>query len=62
MLRKGGKDAKNTESVWTKIVSGKEAKCYIFFLKKICACRLWRNVVSARYAQQGCWGIYPSDT
>lgn len=31
MLRKGGKDAKNTESVWTKIVSGKEAKCYIFF-------------------------------
>lgn len=34
MLRKGGKDAKNTESVWAKIVSGKEAK-YIFFKKNL---------------------------
>lgn len=62
MLRKGGKDAKNTESVWAKIVSGKEAKCYIFLKKNIYPCWLWRNVVSARFAQQECWGIYPSDT
>lgn len=33
MLRKGGKDAKSTESVWAKIVSGKVAKRYIFFKK-----------------------------
>ena len=34
MMRKGGKDAKSTESVWAKIVSGKEAKCCIFKKKK----------------------------
>ena len=50
MMRKGGKDAKSTESVWAKIVSGKEAKCCIFKIKKKSIRAVWRNVVSAWFA------------